>query len=136
MFNIHDNEIISYEVCLKDKKIIIHSKNNYSKLNEYIDIVFYNVLVHFFENQLSHSIIFDICKYDVNKFIQDNNQLLNKRKKYCWPIDYDNIEELISTLEKEEYNYYVISSSYGLEGWVLAKKVKLLKVKEGIDYYK
>ena len=126
----------AYDVC-KNITIYDHEVQSLDEHeNEYIDIVFYNVLVHFFENQLSHSIIFDICKYDVNKFIKDNNQLLNKRKNYCWPIDYDNIEELISTLEKEEYNYYIISSSYGLEGWVLAKKVKLLKVKEGRDYYK
>ena len=37
-------------------------------------------------------------------------------------MEYDNIEELRELLVKKQYSYYVISSSYGFNGWVLAEK--------------
>jgi hypothetical protein len=119
---IHDNEIISYEVDLKNQKIIIHTQYNSSTLIEKTDIVFSNVLAHFFENQLQGSIIFDIEEYEIIQFIEDNSDLLKKQKNYCWPMDYDTAEELAEILLKEQYSYYVITSSYGLSGWIVSKK--------------
>lgn len=119
MLKLHDSEIISYEVNLKEQSIIMHTKHN--STIQHTDIVFYNVLSHFFENELKGSIIFDIEKHELIQFIKDNHNLLEKQKNYCWPLDYNTIEELIKKLSKQQYSYYVISSSYGLSGWVLAK---------------
>lgn len=121
MSKIHDNEIISYEVDLKNQKIIIHTENPYSELIKNADIIFSDVLAHFFKTELSGSIIFDIDKYDIIQFLKDNSDLLKTEKNYGWPIDYNTIEELTERLLKDQYSYYVISSSYGLNGWVLAK---------------
>lgn len=128
MINIHDNEIVSYKVDLKNQKIIIYTEDNYLKLIKSIDIIFSDVLVHFFENQLNGSVIFDIEEYHINQFVNENSELLKKQKKYGWPIDYNTIEELIEKLLKGKYCYYVISSSYGLSGWVLAKKYEIINV--------
>lgn len=126
MPKIHDNEIISYEVDLKNQKIIMHTEYYDSKFIERICIVFSDVLVHFFENELSGSIIFDIEEYSLNQFVKDNSKLLEKQKNYCWPMDYDTIKELTENLLKEQFSYYVISSSYGLGGWVLAKNYEII----------
>jgi hypothetical protein len=40
-------------------------------------------------------------------------------------MDYDTEKELTERLLKDQYSYYVISSSYGLNGWVLAKSYEI-----------
>lgn len=122
---IHDSEIISYVVDLKSRKIIMHTEHHVSTLVKNIDIIFSDVLVHSFNNELSGSIIFDIDKYDITKFMEDNRGLLEKQKNYCWPMYYDTTEELTNKLLQEQYSYYVISSSYGLSGWILAKSYQI-----------
>lgn len=126
MAKVHDYEIISYEVNLTNQKIIIHAESSDSTLVSKINIVFVDVLSHFFENQLNGSIILDIEKYEISQFIIDNVDLLKKQKNYCWPMNYDTDQDLIEKLLKEHYSYYVISSSYGLNGWVLAKKYETI----------
>lgn len=125
MLEVHDNEIISYEVNLKDQRIIIHSIYQYLV---HIDIVFYNVLAHLFENHLKGSIILSIDRKKINQFTEDNIDLLKKQKNYCWPMDYDTIEELEERLLEQQYVYYIISSSYGLYGWVLAKNYETIQL--------
>lgn len=125
MSKIHDNEISSYIVNLKEQQIILHMEHQ----NKNTNIIFSNVLVHFFENELSGSILLDIEEYSINQFIKDNCRLLEQRKNYCWPIDYDTIEQLSEELQKEQYYYYVISSSYGLNGWILAKNYEIISIK-------
>lgn len=127
MSNIHDNEIVSYEVDLKNHKIIIHSIQYPSAI--LTEIIFFEVLAHLFETQLEGSIIFDVNKYEVGNFFKDNSGLLEKQKSFCWPMQYDTIEELKEKLIEEQYAYYVISSSYGLNGWVLAKQYEIISGK-------
>lgn len=129
MSRIHDNEIISYEVDLKSQRIIIHTQYQDATSIENTDIVFSDVLAHLFENQLRGSIILDLEKYELIKFIENNRDLLRKQKNYGWPMDYDTIEELLERLLQEQYSYYVIYSSYGLNGWVLAKNYETILVK-------
>lgn len=125
MSKVHDNEIISYEVDLKNYQIIVHTQYQESALIKNTDIIFQNVLAHFFQNELSGSIIFDIEKYDIIRFLKNNSDLLKKQKNYCWPMVYDTEKELAEKLLEGEYSYYVISSSYGLNGWVLAKVMRI-----------
>jgi len=122
---LHDSEIISYVVDLKGRKIKIHMEQHASTLVKNIDIIFSDVLAHSFNNELSGSIIFDIDKYDITKFMEDNRGLLEKQKNYCWPMYYDTTKELANKLLQEQYCYYVISSSYGLSGWILAKSYQI-----------
>ncbi|MCT4542102.1 MAG: hypothetical protein N4A63_01025 [Vallitalea sp.] len=128
MSRVHDNEIISYEVDFENRKIIMHTQYQGSDLLENIDIVFSDVLVHMFENQLEGSIIFSIEKHELFQFIKDNSDLLKKQKDYCWPMYYNTIEELEERLFKDQYSYYVISSSYGLSGWVIAKNYETILI--------
>lgn len=123
MDHVHDNEILSYQVELINHSITLHTK--YKK--EIINICFTGVMAHLFECELPGSIILDVGEYPVSIFIEENQKLLNERKNHCWPIYYKEIEDLIKILESERYVYYIISSSYGLSGWVLAKNVEIKK---------
>lgn len=121
MLNIHDNEIMSYKVNFEDQKIILCTKCYSTILTSNVNIIFSNVLVHYFEDEIRGSILFDVEEYSITQFIKDNSNLLKKRKNKCWPFDYDTIAHLNKRLENEKYKYFIIFSSCGLNGWVLAK---------------
>ncbi|GIP58616.1 hypothetical protein [Paenibacillus woosongensis] len=126
MLSIHDNKIISYEVDFQKSRITLHTIAGRRDSN-ITKIEFNEVLAHVFETQLRGSIILDINTLDVSLFLEHNKELLEKEKEkdYAWPIYYEKLEDLLEHLQHEKYNYYVISASYGLNGWVIAKEYKV-----------
>ncbi|MNN34747.1 hypothetical protein D3C81_1485660 [compost metagenome] len=68
MTSVHDYEVISYEVNLRDQFIIINTEY---KENE-IKIEFTDVMAHLFEDQLHGSVLLDIDTYDIEGFIEGN----------------------------------------------------------------
>lgn len=126
MTQIHDSEIVSYEVDLKNSKLRLNLQQHELENLKHIDVVFNVVLVHFFETALQGSIIFDVEERGIDKFIKENSNLLNKQKEYSWPIDYNDVKELNDLLVNNQYRYYIITSSYGLNGWVIAKNYEII----------
>lgn len=122
--NVHDNEIINYKVDFKKNEITFETIDVSDKT---VMIVFKDVLVHQFETEMPNSIIFDIEKYDLEKMVKDNKELLEQKKAFCWPPigDYNDTDDLIKKLKNDKYNYYIIESSLGLSGWVLAKSLQV-----------
>ncbi|WP_413376599.1 hypothetical protein [Paenibacillus taichungensis] len=126
MASVHDNIILSYEVDLEYELIKMRTRSYHSDLSEDTDILFSDVLAHSFDTPLQGSIIFDIDDVGLDCFISYNRELLDKGKGQGWPILYNTDEELQTKLIEGEYLYFVITSSYGLSGWVLAKKVEMI----------
>ena len=125
MDNIHDNEIVKYSVDFIKKEIVIKTLN---EKNETLKILFQNVLVYCFEKEMPNSIIFDIEKFEIEKLIEENIELLKENKDYGWPpIAYNNTKGLVEQLKTEQYNYYTIEATIGLCGWIVAKKVQIKK---------
>lgn len=122
---VHDNEISSYEVDLRNERIILHTLYENKNKIEHTDVIFDGVLCHMFEHHLHGSIILDIKDYDIQLFIKDNSEQLTKDKDFGWPMIYANTAELAEKLTQAQYKYIVIMSSYGLNGWVLAKEYKI-----------
>jgi hypothetical protein len=108
---------------LKDQYIVINTEDR--KIN--VMIKFTGVLAHLFEDHLYGSILLDIDNYEIDDFIDGNKEILEKHKPYGWPTYYETEFELKEMLIKEQYRYYVICSSYGFNGWVLAKKLEIIK---------
>ncbi|MDT3427573.1 hypothetical protein J2Z22_003136 [Paenibacillus forsythiae] len=125
MSDIHDNEIISYKVNLKNHTLTLLTVGDHASETQ---VLFSGVLAHMFETQLEGSIIMDIQKYELEYFIRNNFDLLEKQKKSSWPLDYKTSEELYNILLSEKYIYYVVFSSYGLSGWVLAKDLEIVNI--------
>lgn len=124
MLNVHDNELVSYVVDLRHCKIILSTVCQNS--DSITSIEFTDVLAHVFETQLQGSIILDISTMEIRKFIEQNKELLEKQKSYGWPRHYETVEDLLNYLQKERYNYYVVSASYGLNGWIVAKECRVV----------
>jgi hypothetical protein len=116
--SVHDNKIESYHVLLHDKQLVINTIN---EVNSTVDLIFDEVLAHFFEDVTCQNVIFDIESRTISSFVAENRELLACHKKYGWPTNYESVESLQRMLADKCFNYYVISCSSGLNGWILAK---------------
>lgn len=125
MSMVHDNEILSYEVDLQQDQIIIYTIYEGQSKKEETNIVFTDVLNHKFEHQLKGSIILDIVESDIRNFIKENLRAIEENKNYGWPVHFNSIVELERKLIEENYKYIEIMSSYGLNGWVVAKNYEI-----------
>lgn len=122
MLDVHDNEIVGYEVDFKEKMITLKTV---SEENEKVQVIFKDVLANFFEEGGHQNIIFDIVINTIEDFIRENEKMLMEKKNSCWPMCYDNLNELQKSLEERKYKYFFIESSHGLSGWVLAKEMEI-----------
>ena len=134
MLDIHDNQIMGYEVELCESKIVVHTCTRYLSgnyrdgYNDKKDIIFTDVFASDFENGLKDSIIFGIDIYKIEFFLTHNKELLNRQKAYHWPCKYENLDQLLGILIDKNLVYYVISSSNGLSGWILAKSYEIIEI--------
>ncbi|WP_340019763.1 hypothetical protein [Paenibacillus sp. FSL H3-0457] len=124
MPSLHDNIILSYEVDLENKRIRMRSRSSHA-VSKNMDVLFSGVMAHTFDTPLHGSIILDLDEWDIEHFIPYNRELLESGMGQGWPVSYDSYDELQIRLIEEKYKYMVISSSYGLSGWVLAKNVEI-----------
>ncbi|TFJ76077.1 hypothetical protein [Carnobacterium maltaromaticum] len=74
----HDYEVISYEINLKNEKIKLIAQLPGAKNQAYLK--FDGVLAHYFENELSGSIILDVVEETLTNFLSYNKNLLDERK--------------------------------------------------------
>ncbi len=119
----HDDLIISYEINFNNKTIVIYTTNEAKGRKGKLE--FFDVLTHSFACVLDYNQIIDVGECGIDIFLKDNMEELNKMRNYCWPIDYQDIQELEHYLRSNHYKYIKIRSSYGMCGWVLAKKFKV-----------
>lgn len=119
----HDDYIVEYSVNISEKKLMIQTYNSGEKKAK--RVCFFDVLTHSFKCILDYNQILDISEYDIGSFIADNKADIEELIGYCWPIDYQNEEELQNFLYINGYKYIKVNSSYGLFGWVLAKSYQI-----------
>ncbi|MDR1284784.1 MAG: hypothetical protein LBJ88_01125 [Campylobacteraceae bacterium] len=124
MSKIHDNIIKSYFVDLENHKIIF---NTVYRDEEITTIEFSNVMGYLFSSGITVGIIFDITEYSIDEYMKIiDAEVLNEKENYDFPFKYNDEEELINKLNEENQRYYMIESSYGLYGWILAEEMKIL----------
>ena len=77
---------------------------------------------------LDYNQIFDVSEYEIGSFIDDNKADLEELQGYCWPVEYQNEDELKNYLFVNCYKYIKVNSSYGLFGWILAKSYQIITI--------
>ncbi|MBM7688090.1 hypothetical protein [Enterococcus ureilyticus] len=55
--------------------------------------------------------------------------MLIQGQRYAWPIMYDSLQELEVQIKNSSLHYHVLTSSYGLNGWILAERVDIITAK-------
>lgn len=119
--NLHDNKVLNYCVDFKLQTLHMDTQTESGKI---VSIHFSGLLAHWFENVIRDNILFDMDEITVERFFQQYKNLLDKTIPYGFPACC-NIEELRKKMEREKIRVFVIGSSLGLYGFVLAQEVEL-----------
>ena len=83
-------------------------------------------MAHCFEDEISGSVILDIQESNISSFILYNSELILSKKNKHWPCFFNTLDELDKNLKKEGYRYFLITASYGFNGWILSKQYNVV----------
>ena len=119
--NLHDNRILRY--CADFECHTLHTVT-LSETGESISVRFTGLLAHWFENVIQDNILFGMDEITVDGFFEQYKDLLDGTIPYGFPACCG-IEELRERMDREHIRVFVIDSSLGLCGFVLAQEVEL-----------
>lgn len=122
MKNIHDYEIKKYSVDFVENQLVF----DIEKDGELKRIIFFKFFAYHFSYEMPYSVILDLDERNLDSFFKMNKNLLNERKDYGWPVMYDSSAELRERIESSRAKYYVLSSSYGMNGWILSESFEII----------
>ena len=120
---LHDNRVLRY--CADFEAHTLHMDTQ-SETGEKVSVRFTGLLAHWFENVVQDNILFgmDEITVELGHFPADTRAVLGGticlRLSACCSI-----EELRKRMEREHIRVFVIDSSLGLCGFVLAQEVEL-----------
>jgi hypothetical protein len=106
-------------------QIILHTEFREKSPIEYTDVVFEGVVAHHFECSLPSNVLFDIAETELKAGLEEYAPVIHRLKNYGWPIfDYADCQELERVLRERGMHAYLLMSSYGLTGLVLASSIE------------
>lgn len=124
MTTIHDYRLDSYSIDFIEKKIEMNISLKQSRKK----IIFSHFFCNYFQEEKPCSILADIEVVPIEKFFIENKKLLEEEKKYAWPIMYNEPNDLVEKILEMDLKYFWLNSSYGMNGWILAKEVSIITV--------
>ena len=123
--SIHDNSILSYTIDCEKESITFHTVLSDNEPHEYTDVIFTKVVGYHFEGDNFQTILFDIYQASPEEVYASHCELFERRKNYAWPFNYNSKQGLMEKLDKKSVKGFFISSSYGMEGFVLAEEMQI-----------
>ncbi len=134
--SVHDNHLVSYEVDGVAKRIVLHTEYAYGEEPfEKTDVVFEGVLDHHFRNPILPSIVFDVEEVEIQAILIRDKDLINEGHKIGgWPSFWrESGDEMLEAISKSGCKMFEISSSYGLDGWVVAASCEFKPANKKVD---
>ena len=125
--SVHDNRLLGYEVGHAAREIRLRTEYPHSDPPERTDMVFAGVAAYGFRHDALAlgTIIFSVEEVDPVSITRECAAEFAKGLPYGWPGDWARSTETAAAFfESEGIRGYEISSSLGLNGWVLATSVR------------
>jgi hypothetical protein len=128
--SIHDNLLVSYEVQCKARTITLRTEYcEADKPNEFTNVIFEGVQGYRFENDAFGNIIFGLETIPVQDLLKEFDAEISESYRMAgspgpWAA---NLGSAPTYLQERGVKGFILSSSCGLSGWVLAKEVFILK---------
>ena len=119
--NLHDNRVLRY--CTDFEAHTLHMDTR-TEAGENVSVHFTGLLAHWFENVIQDNILFGMDEITADVFFKQYKEMLDRTVSYGFPACCS-IEELRERMDREHIRVFVIDSSLGLCGFVLAQEVKL-----------
>jgi hypothetical protein len=123
--SIHDNYVLSYTIDCEKQSITFRTVFHDNEPHEYTEIIFTKVAGYHFEGDNFQTILFDIYQSSPEEIYASHSELFERRKDYAWPFDYNTKQDLMEKLDKKSVKGFLISSSYGMDGFVLAAEMQI-----------
>jgi hypothetical protein len=125
--SIHDNFVVGWSVSCVERTVVLHIEYGDAKPNEATDVVFRGIEAYHIVGDNLQSILFDIEDVTMETILRDFALEFESGVKYGWPGNWNKSmfacrEHLIGRKLKG----WRISSSYGLEGFVIAENMELV----------
>jgi hypothetical protein len=123
--SVHDNIITGYMVSCDKRELVIHTEFRDREPNEKTDIIFYGVEAYYLVRDNMQSILFDVAEYPIEQVLIDYSSEFESGRKYCWPGSWNESNESCQNyFTKQQCKGWKINSSYGMEGFVIAKNIE------------
>jgi hypothetical protein len=126
--SIHDNLLISYEVQCEARTITLRTEYRVdNKPTEFTNAVFHGVQGYRFENDAFGNIIFDLETVEIEQILDQCGAELSESYRMAgspgpWAA---NLEAAPRYLRDQGTQGFILSSSFGLSGWILAREVSI-----------
>jgi len=133
--SIHDNLLVSYEVQCEARTIILRSEYRVeNEPTQFTNVVFTGVQGYHFENDAFGNIILDVEAVAIDQFLKEHGAEISESYRMAgspgpWAA---NLETASGQLVEQGIQAFILSSSYGLSGWVLAREISILPVTQGV----
>jgi hypothetical protein len=123
--SVHDNFLVCYEVCCERREVRVRTEyRDKGEPFEHTDVIFTGVCAYHFRHDCFGNIILDIEEIAPENIYQDNRAQFEAGWRYGWPGDWGKTEEAARAYFREHgVRGYVLSSSYGMDGWILGQKM-------------
>jgi hypothetical protein len=133
--SIHDNLLVSYEVRCEERIITLRTEyREENKPTEFTNVVFEGVQGYHFENDVFGNIIFDVATVPVEQFLTQYGAEISESYRMggapgTWAA---NLGSAPDHLREQGIKGFILSSSSGLSGWVLAREISILQAEQGV----
>src|SRR5436309_1363107 len=127
--SIHDNLLVSYEVRCKERAITLRTEHRAeNKPSEFTNVIFDGVEGYRFENDAFGNIIFDVETTPVARLLTKYGAQISESYRVAgapgaWAAD---LTYAPQHLVEQGVQGFILCSSVGLSGWVLAKKMSIV----------
>jgi hypothetical protein len=134
--SIHDNLLVSYEVQCEERTITLRTEYRVeNKPTEFTNVVFEGVQGYHFENDAFGNIIFDVAEVSVKWFLTEYGAEISELYRMAgspgpWAASLVSAPEY---LREHGIRAFIMSSSLGLSGWVLAKEISIIPARQGVQ---
>jgi hypothetical protein len=122
--SLHDDYLVSYEVNCEAHQIKLFARRPEWKAEPGVrTIIFKGVEGYRFENDAFGNIVFSLEAIPMESFLSEHRSEIRESYRLAgapgpWAADLDSAYEVLTA---KGVRAFVLSSSYGLSGWILAK---------------
>ena len=126
--SVHDNLLISYEVRCEERTILLRTEHRVeNEPTEFINVIFKGVQGYRFENDAFGNILFGLETVAVEQFLTEYGAEISESYKMAgspgpWAA---NLGTASAYLREQGMQGFILSSSFGLSGWVLARDISI-----------
>jgi len=132
--SVHDNLLVSYEVRCDARAILLRTEHRGQlEPTEFVNVIFKGVQGYRFENDAFGNIILDVETVSIDQFLKEHGTEISESYRMAgapgpWAA---NLETASDFLLEQGIQGFILSSSHGLSGWVLAREIAILRAQQG-----